>query len=497
MTSCRICATVMASSHGDLRRDRDRASRADLVELRLDGLDEPDPDAALQGRTRPAVITCRPRWEGGRFEGGEDERYRLLAAALDAGVEYVDVEWGAPFRDELLKGSADRIILSWHEFGCVPPDLDDRVRAMLATGAALVKVAVLARRLTDLPVLAACGRQHGSGGRLVLIGMGEAGVATRILPSRFGSAWTYAGDRVAPGQLSLDRLLDEFRVREVGAGTRVYGLVGRSVRRSVSPAMHNAAFAATGVDAVYLPVEAEEFEDVDASRAVLGLEGCSVTAPHKVAAARASVSRDALASRLDAANTMRWSPASGGWEATNTDLEGFLAPLEGEALRGLRATVLGAGGAARAVVAGLVDRQARVTVRARDASRARAAAEPFGAEWGLLPVPQGTWDLLVNATPVGSRPDVASSPVRGEALDGRLVYDLVYDPMETVLLRDARRRGCATIGGLDMLVAQGARQFEWWTGRPAPVELMRAAAARRIQAMDSEWSDRTEDRRAP
>lgn len=496
MTQCRICATVRAASHDELRREREAASRADLVELRLDGLARPDPAVALGGRTRPAVVTCRPRWEGGRFEGAEEERCRLLQAALAAGAEYVDVEWRAPFRDELLARFADRIVLSWHDFEGVPADLHGRVRTLLATGAARVKVAVMVRRLGDLPTLAACGRPHGAGGRLVLIGMGQAGVATRILPSTFGSVWTYAGD-AAPGQLPLGRLLDEFRVRAVGPGTTVYGVVGRSVRRSVSPAMHNAAFAALKVDAVYLPLETGAFGDVDASRAALGLEGCSVTAPHKVAAARASVLRDPSVSRLDAANTLRWSRSLAGWESTNTDLDGFLVPLTGVELRSLRATVVGAGGAARAVIAGLTDRQARVTVRARDASRARAAAEPFRAEWGPLPVPPGSWDVLVNATPAGSGAEAASSPVDSAALDGRLVYDLIYDPPDTSLLKEARRHGCATIGGLEMLVAQGARQFEWWTGRPAPTDVMREAASRRLAVMLGEDSHRVEERDAP
>lgn len=486
----------MAGSHAELRRDREAAARADLIELRLDGLEEPDPGAALAGRRRPAVVTCRPRWDGGRFEGGEDERRRILEAALEAGAEYVDVEWGAPFRDDLLTRCPDRIVLSWHGSGGVPSDLTERVRAMLATGAARAKMAVLVGRLADLSILAACGRQHGASGRLVLVGMGEAGVATRVLPSRFGSVWTYAGD-VAAGQLSLERLLDEFRIRSVGPGTRVYGVVGRSVRRSVSPAMHNAAFAVAKVDAVYLPLETEAFEDVDASRTVLGLEGCSVTAPHKLAAARASVSRDSVVLRLDAANTLRWSQSLAGWESTNTDLEGFLAPLADLELGGLRATVVGAGGAARAVVAGLTDREARVTVRARDATRARLVAEPFGAGWGPLPVTPGTWDLLVNAIPAESRPDGVSSPVEGTALDGRLVYDLAYHPAETPLLAEARRRGCTTIGGLDMLVAQGARQFEWWTGQQAPTEVMREAAARRLAAMHGERNGRPEERYAP
>jgi shikimate dehydrogenase len=319
--------------------------------------------------------------------------------------------------------------------------------------------------------------------------MGTPGLATRVLPEHVGSCWTYGGDGVAPGQVSVDRLRDEFRVGRVGASTPVYAVVGRPIGHSVSPAMHNAAFAATGVDGVYIPCEASDFDDFLALADALGIAGASVTAPFKEDAARTAGQGGAL-------NTLR--RRDGGWDGTNTDVEGFLAPLAGEALEGRRAAIVGAGGSARSVVSGLVSRGARVSVHARRPEAAQALADAAHVTAGPWPVPRGSWDLLVNTTPVGTHPDVDRSPVDApdlpSGLDGALVYDLVYNPRPTRLLRDAAAAGCRTLDGLDMLVAQAVRQFLWWTGVTPEARVLREAAERRLAAMagPSEGTARTE-----
>jgi shikimate dehydrogenase len=307
--------------------------------------------------------------------------------------------------------------------------------------------------------------------------MGAPGIATRVLPAHVGSAWTYGGDGVAPGQVTVDRLLDEFRIGAVTATTPVYAVVGKPIAHSVSPAMHNAAFAATGVDGVYFPCEAADFADFLALADALPIVGASVTAPYKEDAAR-------VAGQAGALNTLRRRPG-GGWDGTNTDVEGFLAPLAAERLDGARAAVVGAGGSARSVVAGLTSRGARVSVHARRPEAAAALAASAGVVAGGWPVTRGSWDLLVNTTPVGTFPDVDRSPVDREALDGGLVYDLVYNPRPTRLLRDAAAAGCRTLDGLEMLVAQAGRQFAWWTGVTPEARVLRDAADRRLHAMSS------------
>lgn len=468
-----ICATVTGRTTEALLAGREEAAEADLVEFRLDTTERPDVRAAIDGRRHPVIVTCRAHWEGGHFPGSEEERERLLAEALDAGAEWVDVEWRAAFRDRLIARAPGRVIVSCHDFARAPSTLESKVAAMQATGAAVAKVAVMVDRLADLGALAALGGRFGRDGRLVFVAMGAAGVVSRLLPARFGSRWTYAGAGVAPGQIPLRRMREVFRVHQATAATRVYGIVGRPLGHSLSPAMHNAALAAAGLDAMYVPLEAADFDDFEEFADDFGVEGCSVTAPFKREACAAAKPADALTPLLGAANTLR--RTASGWEARNTDVDGFLAALDRAALRGGRGVVLGAGGAARAVVAALRDVGMHVSVHARRGEAAAALAAELDVAHGAWP-PAGSWDLLVNTTPVGTWPEVDESPLAILPDGGATVYDLVYNPPETRLLREARQKGCRTIGGLAMLVAQAEQQFGWWTGVSPADGVMRAAA---------------------
>ena len=221
------------------------------------------------------IATCRAAWEGGRFQGSEAERLAILARALELGADYVDLEWKAAA--VLAAWPAEvrrRIVLSHHDFDERPGDLADRVRDLRRFGTGVVKIAVKANALRDaLPVIT-LGRAAASQAQpTVVIAMGMAGVAMRVLPAHVGSAWTYGGDGVAPGQVTVDRLRDEFRVGAVTATTPVYAVVGKPIGHSVSPAIHNAAFAATGIDGVYLPCEATDFADFLALADVVPIVG--------------------------------------------------------------------------------------------------------------------------------------------------------------------------------------------------------------------------------
>ncbi len=482
MRPAKLCVTVTADTMAELRTRRDQVGDADLVELRLDSVRDPGAAAALAGRHKPVIVTCRPVAHGGRFTGSEEARRAILSEALALGAEFVDVEWQSACAGLIEQTGGDRIILSHHDFTGLPEGLNDLAHAMQATGAAVVKLAVMCRRLTDNLRLRSAGEQARV--PMALVGMGEPGVPSRVLASWMGSCWTYAGDAVAPGQVSPARLLQEFGFRRLGSHTAIYGVLGRPVHHSVSPAMHNAAFRALHLDAVYLPLEAESFDDFVAFAEAVGLAGASVTAPFKVNAFERADECDPVSRRIQSVNTLRRS--QGRWLGCNTDVSGFLAPLGSAArLKGLRATVLGAGGAARSVSIALASADARVTIAARRADQALEVAALTGATAGEWPPPPGSWDVLVNATPVGTRPAVDESPVPpGFALDGRLVYDLVYNPPVTRLLADAARAGCRTVGGLDMLVAQAQAQFEWWTDRRAADRVMRDAALARLETME-------------
>jgi 3-dehydroquinate dehydratase/shikimate dehydrogenase len=457
----------------ELRERRDRVASADLVELRVDTVRDPSAAGALAGRRLPAIFTCRPTWEGGQFQGSEEERRRLLHEAHQVGAEYIDIEWKAGFDDLLAARGGRGVVLSTHDFAGVPDDLDARAVAMRSTGAEVIKLAAMARRLTDCLPFLELGRTATS--PVALVAMGEPGLPTRLLATRFGSCWTYAGEAIAPGQMTACRLQDEFRFRSLTDLTAVYGVVGRPVLHSLSPAMHNAAFKAARLDAVYLPLAAADFSDFITFADALDVKGASVTAPYKVDAFDRAAESDVIGRRVQSVNTIR--RVDGRWLACNTDVAGFLKPLQTKmTVEGRRATILGAGGAARAVSEALHTAGAHVSIAARSRQRAEPIARLTGAGIAEWPPRSGSWDVLVNATPVGTAPDVTATPLPGGPFTGALVYDLVYNPAETQLLRDARAAGCQTVGGLEMLVAQAELQFEWWTDRKPPDEVMRDAA---------------------
>jgi 3-dehydroquinate dehydratase/shikimate dehydrogenase len=465
-----IVETVTGASTEALRAARDQAS-ADLVELRLDGVASVDVAGALEGRRTPVIVTCRPTWEGGRFDGSEDERFRILNDAIRHGAEYVDVEWKAD-RKGLVPLGRTALVLSTHDFDGLPADLDDRIRAMRREPAAIVKVAVMPARLADCLTLRRA--MQAPPGRQIAIAMGPRGQITRLCPWLFESAWTYGGT-AAPGQVAARDLADLYRVRTGTTKTTVYGITGNPLGHSASPAMHNPGLAAAGLDAIYVPFETDDADDFLTVAEALGVAGASVTAPHKPAIFKRTATTDALSRRVGALNTLR--RTSSGWEGRNFDAAGFLAPLDrrGVALSGIRAVVLGAGGAARTTAWALHDRGARVELTARRAERAAALATELGVETTAWPPAPG-WDLLVNTTPVGTWPEVDASPIEAGRVRGRLIYDLIYNPRETRLLREARAAGSETIDGLEMLVSQACLQFEWWTGIPAPRDAFMDAA---------------------
>jgi 3-dehydroquinate dehydratase/shikimate dehydrogenase len=474
----KLCVTVTAATTAELRRKRDEVAGADLVELRLDTVADPDAAAALDGRRVPVVVTCRPTWEGGQFKGSEAERKQILADALARGAEYVDLEWKAGFTDLIASTSGRRVVLSSHDFDGVPADLRQRERAMHATGAEIIKLAVKTSRLSDCLPLLDLGAQVAPG-KTILIGMGECGLATRVLAKKFGSCWTYAGDQQHVGQLTAADLLGKYRFRSLSESTSVYGLVGRPILHSVSPAMHNAAFAATHLDAVYLPFPAVDADDFVTFGRALGVRGASITIPFKVSLFDRMDEVYAVARRIGAINTMK--SQDGRWIGGNTDAVAFLGPLrEHVDLRGARVAVLGAGGAARAVAVALSSSNAEVTVYARNPMKAREVAMTAAAASAPMPPIPGTWDVLVNCTPVGMYPKNSETPLDASLLTGRHVYDLVYNPTVTRLMREAMSAGCQAIGGLEMLVAQAHEQFEWWTGTKSPAGVMREAALKRL-----------------
>jgi 3-dehydroquinate dehydratase/shikimate dehydrogenase len=461
----------------ELRRARDNAAGADLVEVRLDGVDRPDPVGAIEGRLRPVIVTCRPQWEGGAFDGSESERRRLIVEAIAAGAEFVDVEMRAEFSADIIRMRRGRgVIASMHVFGAPTNGIAERVRCLRSSGAEVVKFATDVGSLAETLPLYELGAQsdpRGDGQDHLLIAMGPHGAHTRVLAARLKNRWTYCGENIAPGQIRAARMLSEFQFRRIRPDADLYAVVGSPISHSLSPAMHNAAFAQAGLNAAYVALDARDAEDFVTFARAMNILGASITAPLKVSLMREMNELEPLAREVGAVNTL--AVRGGRWIGANTDVAGFLAPLKGRmALRGTRAAILGAGGAARAVAVALKREGADVRVCARRSDEARTVATLAGVRTGAFPPPPGSWDVLVNATSCGGRPG-DPSVMAGVHLDGEIVFDLVYAPAETPLITQARASGCWTIGGIEMLIAQAEKQFEIWTGAAPPEGLFRAA----------------------
>ncbi len=479
---------------------------ADIIELRLDCLDAHDlseVEKHLAGESinfsQPIIFTLRPSEQGGHRQLDFDTRVSFWtseAVRLQSRNEsYVDLELDAALALSKLKQDAwpldwDRVICSHHDFAGVPKDLDRIYEQMAGLKAGILKIAVNVADITDcLHVFRLLDRARLDDREMIAIAMGDAGVVTRIMGPSRGSFLTYGAldesHPTAPGQISAKDLRDLYRIHRISEKTKIFGLVGRPVMHSVSPHMHNAAFAAADFEAVYIPFDVIDLNAFmrrmvcPATRELdWNLCGFSVTAPHKRAIIEHLDWTEPSAAAIGAVNTV----VIDGDElhGYNTDAVAALAPLRRlMELKNAKVAVIGAGGAARALVWSLHDKSARVTVFARDRSRAAETAELIGADHAdLLDARFGEFDIVINATPAGTRgAGEAETLATAEQLRGAgIAYDLVYNPAETRFMREAGEAGCQVVGGLEMLVAQAGIQFQLWTGAEPPAEIMRESA---------------------
>jgi 3-dehydroquinate dehydratase / shikimate dehydrogenase len=499
-----ICEQSISAAEQAIRR---AAPLADLIELRLDcldpleiGLNFQSLDHLFAASQKPTIITYRPSEQGGRQELNMDARSGFWVFNRPATDALLDIEFdlaGSQFVfDAMTEPDWSRVICSYHDFTGIPLDLDGLYDRMLETPARILKIAVQADDAIDcLPVFHLLERASADNREMIAIAMGTSGFATRILGPSRGAFLTYAAleteTGTAPGQLTARDLKHVYRIEKIDRQTQIFGLMGLPVCHSVSPLMHNAAFEAIGLNAVYLPFEVKNVGEF--IRRMIhprtreldwNFGGLSVTAPHKQAVMEQLDWIDSVAEGIGAVNTI--AVVDGELHGYNTDARGFVEPLGirfGE-LRGARCAVLGAGGAARAALWGLRQEGAELTVFARNPEKAGALAAEFGATSRTLAQDSfNGYDVVINATPLGTAgPYETQTPASALQLHGaRLAYDLVYNPTETQFLREAKESGCETLGGLPMLTAQAAEQFRLWTGSDAPGGVMREAAERLLQ----------------
>jgi len=469
------------------------AAGESFLEFRLDYLPSPERGAqAIRGFVEQypdciVLATCRRHQNHGKYNGSIEDQIRVLDAAVSAGAQAVDVEIetaeAAAARLSVLRGRA-RLIISYHNYEATPP-LDVVLSRLTRIPADGYKVVTTARKPSDYGRLLVLARAHPRT-PLVLLAMGELGFPSRVLSAAFGGKFTYAAPMgaqgTAAGQVCAHQLRHLYRIDKMSRSTKIYGIIADPVRQSISPAVHNRAFQNRRIEAVYLPflVAPAHLRDFFMLAERLPVCGFSVTIPHKQRVLRYLDIVDPLARRIGAVNTV-WRRA-GKWRGANTDAAGVLTPLE-RALRLRNSTVLiaGNGGAARSAACALSDAGARIAVVGRNPDRVRALAKICGGEALVMDqLEKRYFDAVVHATPLGMFPNVEGCFFNGR-IPGDVVLDMVYNPLETVLTREARAQGKTVIPGMQMFIEQAVKQFELWTGDQAPRTLMEKAALEALQ----------------
>ncbi len=480
-----VTAVIAAGTAGEAEQQARVSLKrgADLVEFRIDALRHPtagDLKRLASALGPRAIVTLRSPGQGG-FRGVErNARHALLLDACRLPFRFVDAELTTdaerlPEYAKLAKSRAKDLIVSHHfDAPAAPEKVSEILDACLAQGR-VAKVAVPVATVDEAVALVDLARRRPPA-RSVLIGMGPEGMLTRALAAEMGQEIQYVvGNRsTAAGQLELPTAL---RIRS--KSSFVLGLLGHPLTHSLSPAIHEAALQALQLPGVYLPFDMGEasVESFLAAADRLHVRGLNVTIPYKETVASLVDELDGDAEALEAVNTV---VLHEGWaKGHNTDTFGFRMSLRSLGLRlgERRALVVGAGGAAKAVVHVLLREGAEVAVADRTVARAEALSDAFDDSIELLSLEEtskGPWDLLVNATPAGMLGVETALPVPEAvlALTG-FVYDLVYIPAETPLLAAAKRRGVRGTNGMEMLLQQAAKSFELWTGKTAPYEAMK------------------------
>ena len=484
----KLCVAIQGTSPAEMVERAEAALKdSKFIEFRLDSLAKPA--AALPKvkeflaahREVTAIATCRRKQFGGLLAQSLTAELATLLAAAEVGCQIVDLEVetaeeAAPKKLEQfragLRAAGTALLVSFHDFTRTK-SLEQAANRIQAFQPDFVKVVSTARSLADNLAVLRLIEDRSLTAQVVGIAMGEEGLVSRVLGPRAGAAFTFAsysdGAATAPGQVAAGTLNDLYRLEHLDQATRIFGVAGNPIAHSLSPLMQNAAFRRENVNAILLPLKTRALADLLALVRELPLSGVAVTMPLKREVLPHLANMDPLTGRIGACNTLR-TGADGKLYGFNTDVAGVVKPLEKRLrLKGARIAVLGAGGAARAAVFGLVEQGAEVFVVNRTHETAVALARSAKAKslkHELLA--KSRFDVLINTTPCGMAGIKEALPIAANELNAGLVFDMVYNPLETPLLKLAKSRGIAVVSGLEMFAQQGARQFEIWTGKPAP-----------------------------
>jgi 3-dehydroquinate dehydratase/shikimate dehydrogenase len=484
----KVCVAIIGATPAEmLEKASAVVKETPFLEFRLDYLEKPLlalpklKHFLFDNTAVTAIATCRRAANGGKFSGSLASEIEVLSKAGATGFHIVDLELESA--EALKKGEIQKLrdtgvalIISHHDFAATK-DLDGVYKRIAPFKPDFIKIVPTAKTLTDNVTLMRFIERMDDHSNIIGICMGDAGIISRVLGLRAGSAFTFAaatsGEETGPGQIAARTLIETYRIDQVDAATKVYGVAGNPIRSSLSPIMMNTAFRRETVNAVYLALQANKLADLLKLVHEIPIQGFSVTMPLKQEIMAHLEKTDPLSAKIGACNTVLRAQ-DGKLYGFNTDVAGIIGPLEKRmSLRGAKALVLGAGGAARAAVFGLRDKGADVFILNRTPETAQKLARQSGSKTIKKDaLAKTSFDVIINATPVGMAGIKSVPLLEAKDLNTKLVFELVYNPLETPLLRLARQKSIPIITGIEMFVQQGARQFEIWTGKPAPEEEM-------------------------
>jgi 3-dehydroquinate dehydratase/shikimate dehydrogenase len=485
-----ICVPITAESIEDTISELSLASKntdIDIIELRLDYILKMEDaeiclEKTLKTKTKPIIVTNRPKREGGNYAGSEKDRLCLLQKAIELGADYVDVELNSV--SHITRRDSSKLIVSYHNFKETPHNINKIYEDISQCKPDIVKLVTYANDIIDnvrifellktanIPTISFC--------------MGEYGHISRILTRKFGGLLTFAslrkGKESAPGQLTVDELSNIYHFKKINKETKLYGVIGNPVSHSMSPAIHNSSFMEKRLNSVYVPMKVLDIKTFIKDFRKMDFRGFSVTIPHKESILPFLDDIDPVASKIGAINTVV--NQDGKLTGHNTDcmaaVKGLEDGLEGnkDTLKDKKVAIIGAGGAARAIAFGLKEKGCNITIYNRTLERAKRLSNDVGCKFSRFEeISELNTDILINSTSIGMFPNVEESPVPKDVLKkDMIVFDAVYNPIETKLLKDAEERGCHTVNGLTMFINQAAEQFRLWTGIEPSVELMKKVA---------------------
>ena len=485
-----ICIPIVGPSMSKAQEQIESALViADILELRLDLIVSPDLSALIASSTLPVIVTYRSKHDGGQYKGLDEDRLQSLRDALKAGADYVDIEVSTPreyLQPFLEESEPAKIILSYHDFSHTPEDLNPVYETMCEMPGEIVKIVTYARDLSDnLKMFELLKRAKSEKQKLIGLCMGDLGETSRILSPLFGGYLTFGsletGQESAPGQIPAKTLKDIYRINAERSDFKIYGVIGNPVSKSLGYLVHNRAFQEKGSPDIYVSFLVDNVEKFFNSFKDF-FSGLSVTMPAKEKIMPLLDRIDETAQKIGAVNTVVKEGSA--WVGYNTDCSGAISALEAcTSLQGKNVLILGSGGTAKAIGYGVKEKGGKLTVtynknkeRGESLSKELDCELAHARDAGMRAI-----DVLINCSPVGMSPNITESPfLARDFKEDMVVFDSVYNPLETRLLREAKSAGCTVIPGYELFINQAARQFELWTGQSAPINTLREVLLRKL-----------------